>query len=907
MFGIGFGGGGGDAYITSMGLLGLDGYVGGLNRAARSWRQLEDSQTKAAGAPSPAAKMMGGGATLFAGAGIAAAGMFRLGQNSVTAYSHMERVREGFITMLGSAQAADAKIKELQAFAAKTPFDFATSAKGAQRLLAMGVAAKDVIPTMRAAGNAVAAAGGDSTTFDRVLLAIGQVQTKGRLMGQELLQMTEAGIPATRILQRELGLTAEQVRRIGEQGIAASVALPALMRGLNKDFGGGMDRLSAKMTGALSNLPDAWERAKTLIGSDISGDVEKGARALTRLIEKFEHLNPELRRMIVYGSAGTVAFAGLAGGALVVAGALTTAWRSVKGVSAAKKGLELITRSETVAERTKSGVALTEAGAITRTGTAATGAAAAKRALRGVTVAETEAAEQAAAKYAKLEVSHRNASRGLSRAMRARDAATTPQEYAKADMQVARYTKARAALKGLRDDAKVALDEANKAASVTPARAGLFTRIRTAAGAPGRWAARTFAGARSVLDRPLVTGGQSMLPGAASRYQGVGYGRYFDTATGKAASRQVVKAWEQDVAQAAAKSRGLSGFLGRTSIGGLVGKAMPFVGGAFQAMDTSKDMQRAGYGRGTSNAVGVAGGVLTAGLLTAAAVPAAMAAAPILAAALPFIIAAGVARMGVNHFYTGPQEGRAVRGNGSTDAEVREAQKAGHHGESARLFNLANQKEGEARDIDNRLFVSWWERERADMLRTEADTFRRNANVQRKIADSEDKKKKEDDARAALTAQVDAATKAAEKANDRKMRIQYAAEGRDWDEEKKNGAVVTNDPNYKRKGMTPGYISTLQRFGYHIPGEKPPLTSKALPGEHNATFNRPGAASAPDTRHEVTPGGEGSFIVRQKGAKYSARAVSNRDDSREINIKLPATPESGLLREAIYGAMAPGV
>ena len=69
--------------------------------------------------------------------------------------STMQQARIGFTNMLGSADKADTMLKQLSDFAAKTPFEFPELVKSSQRMMAMGFAAKDVIPTLTAVGDAV--------------------------------------------------------------------------------------------------------------------------------------------------------------------------------------------------------------------------------------------------------------------------------------------------------------------------------------------------------------------------------------------------------------------------------------------------------------------------------------------------------------------------------------------------------------------------------------------------------------------------------------------------------------------------------------------------------------------------------------------------------------------------------
>lgn len=172
--------------------------------------------------------------------------------------SKLETTRIAFTTMLGSAQLANDHLKELQQFALKTPFQFGELIDASQRMQALGFNAQQVIPILNDVGNAVAAAGGGSERLDRVTLALSQIQSKGKVMTQELNQLAEAGIPAFRILQQELGKSRSEINELTKDGqISSKVFLDAFQKFSQQNFGGLMEAQSKTFSGAMSNIKDA--------------------------------------------------------------------------------------------------------------------------------------------------------------------------------------------------------------------------------------------------------------------------------------------------------------------------------------------------------------------------------------------------------------------------------------------------------------------------------------------------------------------------------------------------------------------------------------------------------------------------------------------------------------------------
>jgi tape measure domain-containing protein len=184
----------------------------------------------------------------------------------VSTASQLEQVEVGFTTMLGSAEKARKFMKQLQDFAASTPFEFTELTGAAQQFLAMGFAAKDVIPMLTAVGDAVAAMGGTSENIDSVTRALGQMQAKGKVSAEELMQLTEQGIPALKILADSYGVSTSQMSDMITKGkVLSDKAIPLLIKGLRdgtenvKGFGGMMDKQSETMKGKWSTFMDTLQ------------------------------------------------------------------------------------------------------------------------------------------------------------------------------------------------------------------------------------------------------------------------------------------------------------------------------------------------------------------------------------------------------------------------------------------------------------------------------------------------------------------------------------------------------------------------------------------------------------------------------------------------------------------------
>lgn len=250
----------------------------GLQQARTDTNQATDQMTADARRAGDEMGRMGGRLSVIgeaAGgitAGFAAIGaaFAAAGTAAVISAAKYEQTEMAFTTLLGSGEKAQGFLEGLAEFAAKTPFELTGLQESSKLLLAFGFEAKNIIPIMGTVGDAISALGGGEEEVNRVVTALGQIQAKGKLSTEELLQLTELGIPGFKILQDELGLTGEQLEDSLRKGaIDADTAIKALLAGMDANFKGSMAAQSATFLGTWSNIQDTIGQIAIAIGQSI--------------------------------------------------------------------------------------------------------------------------------------------------------------------------------------------------------------------------------------------------------------------------------------------------------------------------------------------------------------------------------------------------------------------------------------------------------------------------------------------------------------------------------------------------------------------------------------------------------------------------------------------------------------
>lgn len=263
-----------------------------INRVGGSLRGLGDETDRTTKKTSLLGRIAGGVFEgVFLGAGIYAFGKVResfgfIKDATIGFNQQMAQASIAFTTMLGSGEKAAAFLDDLKDFAAKTPFEFPDLLSASQRLLAMGFAAQDVVPMMSAIGDAAAGLGGAPETIMRITNALGQMSAKGRVSGEEMLQLTEQGIPAWQYLADSIGKSTAETMKLAEKGlIPADQAIRALTKGMEENFGGLMDTQAHTFSGAMSTIKDVTRSTMATAFKPLFDLLTKGADALSTFLQ----------------------------------------------------------------------------------------------------------------------------------------------------------------------------------------------------------------------------------------------------------------------------------------------------------------------------------------------------------------------------------------------------------------------------------------------------------------------------------------------------------------------------------------------------------------------------------------------------------------------------------------------
>ncbi|HYE70404.1 MAG TPA: tape measure protein [Aquabacterium sp.] len=246
------------------------------------------------------------------------------GTMAISAAATMEQAEVAFSTMLQSETKGLQMVKDLIQFAAATPLTTPEVTAAARTLLQFGVEGERVIDTLRMLGDA---AGGDSQRFQSMALAFGQMSAAGRLMGQDLLQMINAGFNPLQEMSRTTGKSMAVLKKEMEDGKISSAMVTAAFRSATSQGGRFfqmMEKQSQTVTGLWSTMRDNVSIFMVTLGNMIIKQlhVKDAIQAVSSAAGKFgdwiKSLGPTAQRTLL---AVTLIASGL-GPLLIVLGAV---------------------------------------------------------------------------------------------------------------------------------------------------------------------------------------------------------------------------------------------------------------------------------------------------------------------------------------------------------------------------------------------------------------------------------------------------------------------------------------------------------------------------------------------------------------------------------------------------------
>ena len=206
--------------------------------------------------------------------------------------AELESYSANLTTLLGgNKKQAEELLNTLKETAKTTPYETSHLIKATEIMMGYGISAKDSQKYLSQLGDISM---GSSEKLLGLSLAFSQVQSNGRLMGQDLNQMINQGFNPLNIISKETGESMSSLKeRMAEGGISAEEVAHAFEVATSKGglFYKGMEKGAQTTEGKISTLKDSFKEATGSLTESLLPALTSIVEALTKVADWFGNLS----------------------------------------------------------------------------------------------------------------------------------------------------------------------------------------------------------------------------------------------------------------------------------------------------------------------------------------------------------------------------------------------------------------------------------------------------------------------------------------------------------------------------------------------------------------------------------------------------------------------------------------
>lgn len=214
-----------------------------------------------------------------------------------------QEIETSLEVLLGSEEKAAKLMGEVKEFAKVSPLDLKSTAAATQMMLGFNIEAEKVPRYLQAIGDISM---GNTQRFNSLTLAFSQMSATGKLMGQDLNQMINAGFNPLQIMADKTGKSIATLKEEMSKGAITSQMVQQAFIDAT-DAGGKFYQMSEKasktINGQISKMQDALDSMFNSLGEQSEGVILGAIEATTSLIENYETVGRVLAGLVaVYGT-----------------------------------------------------------------------------------------------------------------------------------------------------------------------------------------------------------------------------------------------------------------------------------------------------------------------------------------------------------------------------------------------------------------------------------------------------------------------------------------------------------------------------------------------------------------------------------------------------------------------------
>lgn len=191
-----------------------------------------------------------------------------IGQAAVAASGQMELLRKGLEYSLGKADTSRL-IKGIQEIGEASAYDTNQLIPMSRAWINMGENADQAMGRIQKLVDLGSAFGLTTDQIEHANLALSQMAAAGKINAQDMMQLTNAGIPSWSMLAEAIGKSVTETRELAAQGKLTGDAINALWDKFEEKTKGAATTLASSLMGQTSNIEEAVTNSMAVVGDII--------------------------------------------------------------------------------------------------------------------------------------------------------------------------------------------------------------------------------------------------------------------------------------------------------------------------------------------------------------------------------------------------------------------------------------------------------------------------------------------------------------------------------------------------------------------------------------------------------------------------------------------------------------
>lgn len=229
-----------------------------------------------------------------------------LGAEMIRVRGEFQAADTAIETLLGNKEKANALMSQVREFAKISPLEFSDVTAATQMMLGFNIEAEKVPRYLQAISDISM---GESSKFNSLTLAFSQMSAAGKLMGQDLNQMINAGFNPLQIISEKTGKSIATLKdEMSKGAVSAEMVQQAFIDATSAGgkFYNMSENASKTINGQLSMMQDALDSVFNELGTKSESVIMDGIQMTTSLIQNYETVGRILAGLVVtYGTYRT--------------------------------------------------------------------------------------------------------------------------------------------------------------------------------------------------------------------------------------------------------------------------------------------------------------------------------------------------------------------------------------------------------------------------------------------------------------------------------------------------------------------------------------------------------------------------------------------------------------------------